>query len=326
MFQGMEYVYAVYQEKSFSKAAQKLFISQPSLSAAVKRVQQKVGYPIFDRSTKPLGLTECGEKYISAVEKIMAVENEFVDFINDWGDLKTGNLVLGGSSLFSSWVLPQIMGEFSKKYPLVKIALVEENTSGLEKLLQSGGVDLVMDNCLLDSSVFDRCEYREEHLLLAVPGIFSINEKLQGYGISAGDIRKGTFLNPEVPGVPLEYFEKEPFILLKPDNDTGKRAMNLCQDHGFAPNVVFELDQQQTAYNVTCSGLGISFVSDTLVSRGTDHPNVIYYKLEGKDSSRKLFFYWKKGRYFTRVMEEFLKTAAAESSIKSEKTASGYMR
>lgn len=312
MFQGMEYVYAVYQEKSFSKAAQKLFISQPSLSATVKRVEQKVGYPIFDRSTKPLSLTECGEKYISAVEKIMAVENEFVDFINDWGELKTGSLVLGGSSLFSSWILPQIMGAFSRKYPLVKIALVEENTSRLEELLQSGGVDLVMDNCILDSSVFDRCEYREEHLLLAVPGIFSINEKLQGYGISAEDIRKGIFLNPEVPGVPLEYFEKEPFILLKPDNDTGKRAMNLCQDHGFTPNVVFELDQQQTAYNVTCSGLGISFVSDTLVSLGTDNPNVIYYKLEGKDNTRKLFFYWKKGRYFSRVMEEFLKTAGCE--------------
>lgn len=312
MFQGMEYVYAVYQEKSFSKAAQKLFISQPSLSATVKRVEQKVGYPIFDRSTKPLSLTECGEKYISAVEKIMAVENEFVDFINDWGELKTGSLVLGGSSLFSSWILPQIMGAFSRKYPLVKIALVEENTSRLEELLQSGGVDLVMDNCILDSSVFDRCEYREEHLLLAVPGIFSINEKLQGYGISAEDIRKGIFLNPEVPGVPLEYFEKEPFILLKPDNDTGKRAMNLCQDHGFTPNVVFELDQQQTAYNVTCSGLGVSFVSDTLVSLGTDNPNVIYYKLEGKDNTRKLFFYWKKGRYFSRVMEEFLKTAGCE--------------
>lgn len=311
MFQGMEYVYAVYQEKSFSKAAQKLFISQPSLSAAVKRVEQKVGYPIFDRSTKPLSLTECGEKYISAVEKIMAVENGFVDFINDWGELKTGSLVLGGSSLFSSWILPQIMGAFSRKHPLVKIALVEENTSRLEELLQSGGVDLVMDNCILDSSVFDRCEYQEEHLLLAVPGNFKINEKLQEYGISAEDIRKGIFLNPEVPGVPLEYFEKEPFILLKPDNDTGKRAMNLCQDHGFTPNVVFELDQQQTAYNVTCSGLGISFVSDTLVSLGTDNPNVIYYKLEGKDNTRKLFFYWKKGRYFSRVMEEFLKTAGA---------------
>ena len=60
MFQGMEYVYEVYKEKSFSKAAANLFISQPSLSANVRRVEARIGYPVFDRSTKPLGLTECG--------------------------------------------------------------------------------------------------------------------------------------------------------------------------------------------------------------------------------------------------------------------------
>ena len=53
MFHGMNYIYAVYKEGSFSKAAKSLFISQPSLSATVKRIEEKVGYPIFDRSTKP---------------------------------------------------------------------------------------------------------------------------------------------------------------------------------------------------------------------------------------------------------------------------------
>ena len=57
MFQGMEYVYQVYKDKSFSKAAANLFISQPSLSANVKRVEKKVGFPIFERSTKPLSLS-----------------------------------------------------------------------------------------------------------------------------------------------------------------------------------------------------------------------------------------------------------------------------
>lgn len=100
MFQGMEYIYTVYQEKSFSKAARKLFISQPSLSATVKRVEEHIGYPIFDRSTKPLTLTEFGKRYISSVEQIISVEHEFSSFMNDWGGLKTGKLVLGGSSLF----------------------------------------------------------------------------------------------------------------------------------------------------------------------------------------------------------------------------------
>ena len=129
MFHGMNYIYAVYKEGSFSKAAKSLFISQPSLSATVKRIEEKVGYPIFDRSTKPLQLTEPGRQYIRTVEKLMSVENDFTEYINDWGGLKAGNLTLGGSSLFSSWVLLHIMAEFSRKFPLVKLKLKEENTT-----------------------------------------------------------------------------------------------------------------------------------------------------------------------------------------------------
>ena len=128
MFQGMEYIYTVYQEKSFSKAARKLFISQPSLSATVKRVEEHIGYPIFDRSTKPLTLTEFGKRYISSVEQIISVEHEFSSFMNDWGGLKTGKLVLGGSSLFSSWVLPPLIGSFTRQFPMGKGELMEENT------------------------------------------------------------------------------------------------------------------------------------------------------------------------------------------------------
>ena len=75
MFQGMNYVYEVYKEKSFSKAAKNLYISQPSLSANVRRVEAKIGYPIFNRNTSPLTLTECGERYIQSVEEILAIEN-----------------------------------------------------------------------------------------------------------------------------------------------------------------------------------------------------------------------------------------------------------
>ena len=83
LYNGMEYIYTVYKERSFTKAAKKLFISQPSLSASVKHIEEKVGYPIFDRGTKPISLTECGRKYIESVEKIMAVEDEFEVKIED---------------------------------------------------------------------------------------------------------------------------------------------------------------------------------------------------------------------------------------------------
>lgn len=307
MFHGMEYVYEVYKEKSFSQAAHNLFISQPSLSAAVKKVEEKIGYPIFDRSTKPLALTECGKEYIRAAEGILSIQADFSNYLTDLGTLKSGTLILGGSSLFSSWILPKLMEKFHQEYPLVKLSLIEENTIQLEQLLQNGSIDIILDNSILNSSSLSSRIYQEEHLILAVPESFAINKELKEYQISVSQIRSGEFRKEDILSVPLDRFSKEPFVLLKPENDTRKRALTICRLHGFVPKTIFEMDQQQTAYYVTCSGFGISFVSDTLISKGAEIPGVVYYKLPGEHSRRNLLFYWKRERYFSKAMEEFLR-------------------
>ena len=312
MFQGMEYVYEVYKEKSFSKAAKKMFISQPSLSATVKRVEEKVGYPIFDRSTKPLCLTELGKAYIQSVEQILSVKSDFYNFVNNWGNLKTGKLILGGSNLFSSWVFPALMSEFAHIYPQVEIVLMEERSAVLAKKLQDGDVDMMLDYGVQDDKLFEKKLYKKEHLLLAVPRDFEINQKMQEFQISLTDIKSRKFLDEDIPSVPLEAFSKEPFILMKPDNDTRKRAMKICRSFGFTPRIVLELDQQMTSYNVTSSGLGISFLGDTLVSMVPENSHVVYYKLPLDISERGLYFNWKSGRYMSRAMEEFLKLACGE--------------
>lgn len=308
MFQGMEYVYAVYAEGSFSEAAKKLFVSQPSLSATIKRAEERIGYPIFDRSVRPLKLTECGEKYIQAAERIMSAEREFSDFVNDWCGLHTGRLTVGGSSLFSSWILPPLIGKFSQKFPEVEIELVEESTAKLAGLLQNGRIDLLIDNCKLENSVFGSSVFRKEHLLLAVPKQFAINQTLKSYRIPARTVCTGEFLDETVAVVPIEQFQNVMFIMLKPDNDTRKRADEIFRKFHITPEIVFELDQQMTAYNVTCSGMGASFISDTLISSIPSHENVVYYKLPEEFCTRNIYFYWKAGRYFSRAMEEFLAT------------------
>lgn len=306
MFQGMEYVYAVYKEKSFSKAAEKLFISQPSLSANVKRVEKNIGYPVFDRSTKPLGLTEPGKKYIEAIESILSVQSTFKNYINDLGELKTGSLIIGGSSLYSSWILPSLMRSFISKYPHIKLELLEDTTTNLCKILQTGGIDILLDNCELDPFIFNRKFYREEHLVLAVPKHFKINNGLEQFQLLSSDIRSHSFLNDSVLPVDLSQFKNEPFLLLKQGNDTRVRAEELCREHNFIPNIIFESDQQMTSYNITCSGMGISFISDSLISNIPETSDVIYYKLSGKASSRNVYFYWKKNTYFNKALQIFL--------------------
>ena len=62
-----------------------------------------------------------------------------------------------------------------------------------------------------------------------------------------------------------------------------------------------------TAYNITCSGMGITFIGDMLLSLVPINPELVFYKLPGNTGNRNVYFYWKKGRYLSRVMNEFLK-------------------
>ena len=125
MFQEMRYVYEVYREKSFSKAAQKLFISQPSLSAAVKKAEQRIGAPLFDRSASPVRLTDCGLEYIRCAERIMDIQTGFENYLNDVNELNAGQVSIGASSLFASYVLPACVSRFTGRYPRVAIHLTE---------------------------------------------------------------------------------------------------------------------------------------------------------------------------------------------------------
>ena len=79
----MLYIETIYKEGSFSRAAQKLFVTQPALSAAVKRVESGMGEAIFDRTSRPLALTEAGEIYMEQIRRIAAVERETAVRISD---------------------------------------------------------------------------------------------------------------------------------------------------------------------------------------------------------------------------------------------------
>lgn len=311
MFKGMHYVYEVYKESSFSKAAKNLFISQPSLSADIKKIEQQLGFEIFDRSTSPIRLTEHGREYIRSVEKIMEIEAGFENFINDLEDLKSGSISIGGTNFFASFILPPLILQFSKKYPRITINLVETNTSMLEKQLNEGALDLVIDNCLFDPAVYGRQFFSREQLVLAVPRKFDANVRAMDYRLSVEDIKAGKHLGDGMEPVPLELFKKEAFLFLKEGNDTRRRAEIICRHSEFRPQITLMLDQQITAYNLTCYGMGISFISDSMVKNVKPDDNVIFYKLDNRDSARDVCLYYKSGRYMTKAAKEFLKIAVS---------------
>ena len=306
MFTWKKYIYEVYREKSFSKAAQNLYISQPSLSARVKKVEKEIGFPLFDRSTSPLQLTEVGEVYIKAAEEIFQIEQRVENYINNLTTLKTGSLSLGASTLFAGYVLPPIVTDFKKKFPDVDIQITEGNTTLLESLLSNNSVDFVIDNYHYDSTLYSRELYCMENIFLAVPRHFRENEKLESYQLSHESIQSKDYLKGTCPAVPLEHFSKLPFITLAPGNDTRIRADRMCREAGFHPHIILKLDLQATAYMAASTQLGATFISDMLVRQLPAFEHFVYYKLAGDSAHRQVYFYYKNHKYKTRAMEEFL--------------------
>jgi DNA-binding transcriptional LysR family regulator len=314
MFRGKEYIYEVYKEQSFSKAAQNLYISQPALSASIKKIEKRLGCSIFDRSSNPVRLTEAGIEYIKSIEKIMDIEDRFENYLSNINQLKTGRLSIGANNVFASFILPAIITKFTAKYPSIKVNLVEANSIHLEEQLFSGVLDFVIDNYPLNELIFEKHLFYRECLVLTVPQKFSSNRLAQEYQLSIDDIRQGIHLKPETKPVPLSLFTHDPCIFLRAGNDTRIRADKIFQEHGIVPKIILELDQLATAYNVSCSGMGITIISDTLAQKANYFSNMLYYKIKSSHTFRNVYFYNKQNKYITKAMEEFIKVAQKTDS------------
>lgn len=308
MFSKYEYVYALYRERSFTKAAQKLFISQPSLSVAIKNIEKQVGAPLFDRTSGNVTPTQIGKEYILAAEKIMSVEDDFKNRINDIYSLDTGEISVGGTNYLCSYVLPQVINRFSSLYPKIKVMLTEANSHTLSNLLYEEQLDVVIDSFCSVPEGFEGEELAKEKILLCLPSDRELNNSLSPFAFRPSDIHDGLLNAADTPTIPIKAFENEGFVLLKNGNDMYERAKDIFERGGIAPQIKFSVDQLNISYALADSGMGACFVTDTLLKYLKPSENILLYNVD-KDCYRTLYIANKKSKYRTTAMSEFIRIA-----------------
>ncbi|WP_371371096.1 LysR family transcriptional regulator [Sporomusa aerivorans] len=306
MLKNMDYVYAVYLNKSFSKAAQQLYISQPALSAAIKKIEEEIHLSLFDRSSNPIQLTPAGEYYIESIEKIIEIEKEMSAHFNTMRGRNQGTINIGSASFFCAYILPTIMQEFKVRYPDYSVNLLEANADDLIKCLRSGIVDIILDVEKLDPNIFKSIVWADEQIVLAVPAAFDVNNHLKKYRLTFDDIGSGRYLDPKYPKVNLKQFENETFLLLKKGNDMYQRGLKMCRKAGFAPQVAMYLDQLLTAYYVACSGKGITFVRAGVTHYLEPTNKLFFYKIDDENSVRNIMLYYKRSQSLSHVVKDFI--------------------
>ena len=165
-FRELLYVQMIFEERSITRAAEKLHIAQPSLSKFLSALESKQGYRIFDRSTTPLSLTEEGAEYLKTVRTILNLSQDLERKIGEIHDLQRGSLHVGIPMARAFYSLPEVLPRFMSLYPGIRIFITEAPASELEEQILQGKLDLIIIDYLqlMSGSVGKRSDSRQQEI------------------------------------------------------------------------------------------------------------------------------------------------------------------
>lgn len=309
MFSFIPYLKVILENPNLSVAAEKLSISQPALSSALKKAEDQLNAPIFDRSQKPWALTEVGKLYYQQGLEYLHKVEDLKQQINDITDIKTGHLTIGGSNSFNTSYLPKVLAIFSQKYPQIDITLIDDTVPNLIDRAFRGEVDLFLTPGFPRHAQISYEKIFEEKVLLCVPNEYPINQKYKNVQIPIDIILHGRIQNEMdcIPTLRLADFEQYPFILLQESQEIGKIFRSIINKHHVVPSKTILTDQMITSLSCTNAGLGISLISETAIRCGNFKDYPTFYLLDPDISTREMYIAHFSNKYLSRAGREFIK-------------------
>ncbi len=289
----LRYIVAIAEERNITAAAQKLFISQPSLSYLLSHVEEELGIKLFDRNVTPLAPTDAGECYIETAKQILSLYRELKNQIDDIQHLRKGRLTIGCSPQISSFLFPALLPNFRRKHPDIQITLYEESLTVLEELLASGDLEVAFTNAVINNNAFGHVPLFKEELILLAPDSFAPSR-----------IEKNE--NSTLPIIDLSCLKDCSFVLLKPKHRLRQMIDRIFSDIDIQPKIIFETSNWETCYSMVTEGLAFTILPYSPLNRFYWTNNLVKrYGLNG-NHYRQLSIYYRKNTYHPELIEAFI--------------------
>jgi len=291
----IECVVMVAKLKSFTKAAQKLKIAQPSLSQSINILEKHLGVPLFDRSTTPISLTHAGEIYLSKANAIIELYNDLNVQMRDVTGFENGKLRLGFSQTGYHFI-PDALSKFYKKFPNADIKVTQVfSTLNLEKMLLDGDVDIATLILPLHSDELGYKVITEEQALLALPITHPLAQKVKKRA-------KG------YPTLSLSELKNEKFILPKASQRSRPIFNQIFKNAGFEPNIFCETETFDIANSIVASGIGACFTLPQFIKEDKQD-KIMLFSIDEPLLSRTVVLAYKKEKRLSKIAQEFLSIA-----------------
>lgn len=266
----IEYVKAIIDKGSVTKAAQALYITQPSLSTYIKNMQQRLGFDVFVQHGKKLELTYLGEEFLKYGLQILRIQENFNDTMQNVLDNKFGRLRLAIPLLRSSYLVPVLLPKFHEQFPNVEIQLNESSSKTFSHLIENGDVDLALMNRTKEGRQQEIEKIKSEEILLALP----VEHPLSKFG---------RYDNHEsYPSLDLHLLADELFILHQPDQFSRQVADDIFAKNHFQPQRVLATRNIETAINLVANNFGVCFVNASHTKHLSIGNKIRFFSLKDK--------------------------------------------
>lgn len=281
----LRYFVAVAELKSFTRAAERCFVAQPSLSQQIIKLEAELGKPLFERLGRTVRLTDAGRALYLQALSILASVDEAKLRVQDATDELSGTVTVGAIPTIAPFLLPKILQDFHRSLPKANLVLLEDYTDGIVAGCLSGELDLgLLALPILDSQLHVEPLFEEE-LLLAVSRRHRLAKSKR---------------------VTFDDLNNEPFILLNDMHCLGRQIVSFCNEESCSPAIACRSAQVLTVQQLVASGFGISLLPAMAADLDRD-PKRVYRRISGTAPTRSVGLIWHKQRYQRPLVREFVR-------------------
>ncbi|MDW7674656.1 MAG: selenium metabolism-associated LysR family transcriptional regulator [Bacillota bacterium] len=283
----LETFVTVVESKSFTKAAKKLFITQPAVSFQIKALEEELGIKLLDRLEQEICLTDGGKILFEEATTILSSYQEVITGIDKLKNLEVGSLKIGASTIPGEYIMPYILGDFVKEYPNIEVGLRIGSSKQVADWLRERAIDVGITGIAYKGNGLKSISFLEDELVLI-----------------AGK------KNAEVIEQELTIQDLVNFKIILREQGSGTRAAveKILADHGIkisALQVMMELGTTRAVLTAVSAGLGISFVSKWAARDLVQLGKLQQLNLVGVDLKRELYLLSNENAYVSVIANCF---------------------
>ena len=277
----LEYFQMASRLKNITRAAERLRVSQPNITVAIKKLEAELGIQLFDRSQKQLSLTPEGAVFLNRIELALRNIPDAVLEVNDYKQLQKGTIKIGIPSMIGAYLFPKIFSSFQRKYSHLDVYLYEEGSMKIREQLERDELDFGIVIISDASPSLQLLPMSTNQIVACVPESHPLAEK---------------------SSLCIQDMADTDLIMLKEGSFLRHLVLQKLKAASITPNIVLESNQIETIKGLVSSGVGIAYLLDFIVE-GT--PGI-----KALPMSEPIFvdvgLAWKKDRYISKAAQSFI--------------------